>query len=643
MKNKKLLNCMNLLDDTYIIEANPENKRKRKKINWVKFGALAACICLMVTALNLFLFIPFKTQVPDVSQYESSEYFPIIEKLNLLSATKPKYKNNFDKIISSFSAVGGAFDNNVDFDGVFDKNEDFAPGASPDTGSDSNSSGKYEEITDNQVQGVTEGDLIKRSDKYIYYLSHNTLKIYSIAKEESKMVGEFDLSYVETVNEYGKTEETSLYVYNSEMYLSKDCKTITVIGMDNKKTKIISLNVETPEKITLKGYASVEGNYKTSRVVDGKLLVITNKYIYNKDIDFSKEETFIPSVSYDNDKETMLVPMDKIIVSDKVTAQSHTVVTLLDESSLGIKGCASFLSFTNDVYVTNNAIYASNSLSEDINDAVSSKQKSVTEIACISYGDDGFDIKGSIKVDGYIKDRYSLDEHNGILRVVTTTQSFIRKYYGNYESVTVDSSNGTSASIYCIDLSTWKVISSVENFAPKGETVRSVRFDKNYAYVCTAVQLTDPVFFFDLSDVNNITYKETDNIDGFSTSLINLGDGFLLGIGRGDNWSTVKVEIYREGENKIESVCSYEIKNASYSENYKSYYVNRDMQLFGFGCYDYNVSYNYTKYVLLMFVNGELLELVNTPIQSNVDRMRSVYIDGYLYILGEYDFKVVKI
>jgi hypothetical protein len=45
----------------------------------------------------------------------------------------------------------------------------------------------------------------------------------------------------------------------------------------------------------------------------------------------------------------------------------------------------------------------------------------------------------------------------------------------------------------------------------------------------------------------------------------------------------------------------------------------------------------------LLFANGELLELVNTPINGQPENMRSVYIDGYLYIFAENDFKVVKI
>jgi hypothetical protein len=68
--------------------------------------------------------------------------------------------------------------------------------------------------------------------------------------------------------------------------------------------------------------------------------------------------------------------------------------------------------------------------------------------------------------------------------------------------------------------------------------------------------------------------------------------------------------------------------------------------MFGFGYHDYDAYYgpgrnNY--YVLLLFANGELLELAYTPINGQPENMRSVYIDGYLYILAENDFKVVKI
>ena len=631
MKNERLLDKMNLLDDKYINEANPQIK-KRKRINFLKIGALAACICLIVTAFNIFLFIPLKSTAPDVSQYKDNEYFPIIEKMNELSAPKPEYKNNFQRIMSCFSSIIGIFEKNgaIDFDNVIVGG---APNDSPDE--------EYNEITDNQVNGVTEGDIIKRSNKYIYYLSNRILKVYSIAQEGSEKVGEFDLSYIQKENEYGKPEEISLYTYNSEMYLSSDCETVTIIGTGGHKTRIISLDVSNVGSITLKSYASVEGNYHTSRMINGKLLVITNTFC--EDVDFSNEETFVPSVSYDSDSETTLVPMDKIVCAENLTIKHYTVASLFDERTLSLKGCASFLSFTNDLYITDSTIYASRSYSKEFTNAVSLKRKTVTEIACISYCDEGFDIKGSINVDGYIKDRYSFDEYEEILRVISTTSvsTVNQNIFTGDKSFITTKDDGTSASLYCIDLARWEIVASVEDFAPKGESVQSVRFDKNYAYVCTAIELTDPVFFFDLSDLSNITYKETGNIDGFSTSLINLDNGYLLGIGRGNDWSNVKVEIYKEVQNKVESICSYEIKSATYSTDYKCYYVNRDTNMFGFGYCDYNSTFNY--YALLQFSNGELLELVNIPFKSSLDNMRSVYIDGYLYIFGENDFKVVKI
>ena len=392
MKNKRLLDSMNLLDDKYIDEANPQNKRKRRKIKWVRFGTLAACICLMITAINLFLFIPFKAEVPDVSAYESSEYFPIIEKLNMLSAVKPKYKNNFDKIFSSLSVVGGAFDNksDVDLDASIPEN---APTDSPDGSGDFSENGSYTEITDNQVEGVIEGDLIKRSDKYIYYLSDNILNIYSIEKESSRLVGSFDAS------DSFIGADIRISNFGKEMYLSRDCRTVTIIGSyfsggesctsdkSNFKsgTIVIALDVSDATKISQKNYILVEGNYSTSRVVNGKLLVITKKAYYN--IDYSKAETFVPEVCYDNGTKSQLIPMSNIACPDKITDKSYTIISLLDENTLEFNGCGGFLSYSDQVYVTNNSVYATATLYKDISSTVSSKKKTVTKISCISYND----------------------------------------------------------------------------------------------------------------------------------------------------------------------------------------------------------------------------------------------------------------
>lgn len=51
MKNEKILNALGKVDEKFITASSPENTKKTKnaKINaWVKWGAMAACLCLVV-------------------------------------------------------------------------------------------------------------------------------------------------------------------------------------------------------------------------------------------------------------------------------------------------------------------------------------------------------------------------------------------------------------------------------------------------------------------------------------------------------------------------------------------------------------------------------------------------------------------
>jgi uncharacterized secreted protein with C-terminal beta-propeller domain len=167
------------------------------------------------------------------------------------------------------------------------------------------------------------------------------------------------------------------------------------------------------------------------------------------------------------------------------------------------------------------------------------------------------------------------------------------------------------------------------------------------AYVCTSIQLSDPVFFFDLSNVNNITYTETGTIEGFSTSLINFGDGFLIGIGVGKTSSTLKIEVYTEDGEAVIPLCSYELENTYYSTEYKSYYVDRENQLVGLGVRSYSgEKFNdkgCTGYILLSFDGFSLNELLAVALDGEPRDMRGVYIDDCFYILSEDDLIVKKI
>ena len=94
MKKKNWYRGLGLADDEYIAEADPQNAVRQKQ-NKRFISILAACACLALVLGNLWLFIPFSTTPPDVSRYSESEYYGLIQKLNLLTFQPPKYKNKY--------------------------------------------------------------------------------------------------------------------------------------------------------------------------------------------------------------------------------------------------------------------------------------------------------------------------------------------------------------------------------------------------------------------------------------------------------------------------------------------------------------------------------------------------------------------
>ena len=658
MKKKNWYKGLSLADDKYVAEAHPDNVIKPKR-NKILISLVAACACFALIICNLWLFIPYNTTPPDAEEYKDSEYYELIKKLKALTFEQPKYKNNAEKLWDTIKDISfvpmGKNEDNVEMDYVAD-GAPMAPESSGGAYTDAvngaeNGTGSYKEVTDNQVEGIIEADRIKRSDTHIYYLNDEVLRVYSIDKENTKEVGSYAIY----------DEGRGNYIGQWEFYLSSDCKTATVVTQYYSKNEstsrryvnLISLDVSDPANIVKKDEFNVTGEYMSSRLTNGNILLLTEFVMHKQEINFDDEKTFIPQI--DEGDGEYSIPASGIVSPDNLSNTRYTVVMKLDESTLDLKGAAAYLSYSENVYVSENHVFLTNEFSvvKEDKDKIKTKN-STTEISCLTYGGDSFELKGSVTVNGSVKDQWSMDEYEGVLRVFTTTRAiaFRDTRYDNGSIMTEiiqASSDGANASLFCIDLSSFEVVASVIDFAPPNEEIKSVRFDKETAYVCTSVELSDPVFFFDLSDLNNITYKDTGTIEGFSTSLINLGNGYLLGIGRGGSWSSFKAEVYEETANGVRSVCSYELDEVAYSTDYKSYYIDRENQLIGLGIEDnsyYNKKdkhLNVNRYIVLHFDGYELVEIVNVPLAGSCAYKRGVYIDGYMYMFGYNDFKVVKV
>ena len=582
MKNKRLLETFSFIDEKYVKEAEP--KMKVSSVSPIKKLGRVACFVLIV-ALSLYLFIPFSTKGPNLTAYQSSEYFPIIEKIAAYRYQPSPYKNNFQYLSAE---IGDFFDSFSKMDGG-----NFAPGVGDAVGNPENSTngsnGKYEETTDNQVNGVIEADLVKRTDKYIFRLGLSELKVYSIDKENSTEVAKFEFP--------GYEDEKSERQYEREMYLSEDGNTVTVIAPYydsnfNSRVRIISIDVSDIKNISIKKNISIDGYYNSSRMVDGKLLFISEYTVKGGDIDYTKPETFVPSIT--DGEETSPIKFEDIIYPSEIGSTRYSVVALIEEDSLELLKAYALLDFYNDIYVSENNVYVTKEYNkkEDIGENGAFKSTTMTDIAVLGYKGDTLEYKGALTTEGLVLDQYSMDEFENHFRVVTSTTEQtvaarkngkpVEIIDGNGNTVPIRDSVTRSASLTVFNLETLEKVGEVRNFAPDGESVQSVRFDGREAYVCTAIvqTFTDPVFFFDLSDYANITYTDTGVIEGFSTSLIQLGDGFLLGIGR-ENWEYNKVEVYEEKDGQVVSVDVYKYIG-QHSSDYKGYLVDRENNLFGF-------------------------------------------------------------
>ncbi len=755
MKKSDLNKMLGLIDDDILNEARPSGKRPKSKTSmWLKIVSAAACfllilnVALVPTALymngkisSLVDELDGKNQLidnifngagdtsPDTVPEESEKNPPIYvqnvlelpigknnDKTVLLSSPLLSASSKYEDIINSIIQSSPNLDKeNVDQDAM-DKNESMGDleneleDAMENLGE---SKDEYHETTDLQVKGVIEGDIIKRSSKYIYYLSGSKLKIYSIDKQNSELVALYSIEkHIEALNEalkipeqlhknddtlqdkeeiYDAIERVEDVYYTSvkEMFLSRDLKTVTIViqnrvsvnVLDDNKwdimldeyndalycTTLLSLNVEDPDAIYLNNLTTVFGAYESARLVGDSFLLFT-KYtpIAN--------ELIIPQ--YNDGEGFKHIPRENIYSPNKYHNGSYLISYQINSGSYDVSDVYAYASYDGEIYVTSNSIYVTRQYNDKktfiseypiyLKDVVSDKtvdpdailgygkktivsNKIATDILRIDISSGTFVPVGAVSVDGYIKDRYSLHE-NGEYFYVVTTDSPARQYtyyeneyglkdYGyDYDIVDV----GTSANLFVIDNETMALISSVIRFAPNGETVRSVRFDGYNAYVCTAVLNTDPVFFFNLSDPHNITYSDTGTIPGFSTSLIELPNGELLGIGT-DNDGYVKLEVYRMAENNtVVIVATMKIKASSYSTDYKTYFIDRENGYFGIG-YNDRKREDGERYALVKYENGYFTLILDREISGTLGSKRAVMIDGYFYILSSEDFKVVYV
>jgi uncharacterized secreted protein with C-terminal beta-propeller domain len=137
------------------------------------------------------------------------------------------------------------------------------------------------------------------------------------------------------------------------------------------------------------------------------------------------------------------------------------------------------------------------------------------------------------KFGGWLLNQFSVDEHEGRLRIATTQdvmetvvdqwgRGWIRQQR-RFNNLLVLEQNGTEL----------EVVGKITNLAPT-ELIKSVRFLEDRAYV-TTFRVIDPLFTIDLSDPTHPEVQGALKIPGFSDYLHPVGEDYVIGIGRDAN------------------------------------------------------------------------------------------------------------
>ena len=366
-----------------------------------------------------------------------------------------------------------------------------------------------------QVENVDEADIIKNDGKYIYTASSNSENKISIYKPDGKKVKLMSqIEYNNVGDDENEAFISDIYIYNNSLIAqsySYDENSWEYTNID-----IYSLaDIKKPKKI----YSfSQQGSYVSSRITNGKLLVVSNRYISS---DLCKtDEDYLPKTKI-NSAEKNLSPKDICIVNDS-NSESFLIVSEIDilskENTVVSKAIAG--AGTN-IYCNENNLYIANSIWDDKNQA--HRLKDITPILKFNTEIYKIDITSGIKftakatVSGAVNNQFSMDEYAGNFRIATTAS---------------DEKSNDINKLYVFD-SSLKKLGEIEGFA-KGESIQAVRFSGNTAYVIT-YENTDPLFVIDLSNAQKPKIKGSVKISGFSTNLIPISSNQLLGIGYADD------------------------------------------------------------------------------------------------------------
>ena len=545
--------------------------------------------------------------------------------------------------------------------------EDSVPTASEPADSPSQGS-EYQ--TNVAVEGVDEADIVKVKGDYIYYLIEKATFVFKKNQDgldiKAKIEG-FEQDALE--EQYGDVEvRHHTYKRMCDLYLTDKYLiirsyineyTYTVYnGLKETQNYINSTCFDIYDLSTLKLAKSFKlpGSIVSTRLFKNCLYIVNSVSFsaFDRPIFYVDDEEHISALDHifyypEDYRVNGFVSLYKLELEDEFTLTHEHILTGYAES---------FYMSENHMYLLRPYNYMREEFDTYDNFYYS------TFITVID--NETLGLVDTIGVYGTILDKYSLNEKDGFLRIVSTGDVTKRqkagKYYYNRTSTIVN-----ALTIFEFKEQGLEKIAFIDKGIGKvGERIKSARFNGNMLTVVTFRQI-DPLYYIDLTDPYNPVITSEFEISGYSVYQHPYKDNYVIGFGyEVENNRNVgyKITLFDVSDKEnIRSVGeSFIIKSdigngyvfaPSFFNNPKELMVDTKNGFFGFNYQSYYYKDYYSSYQLIsnyVVIKVDLtskspfslvLELTGDATISNFSRM--VYIDNYYYALSNSEVVIYQL
>ncbi|PKM50854.1 MAG: hypothetical protein CVV02_09045 [Firmicutes bacterium HGW-Firmicutes-7] len=516
--------------------------------------------------------------------------------------------------------------------------------------------------TNNQVDGVEEGDVIQTDGSYIYKVDqYKNITIINANPNNPQIVSTIKIDGNMNISELFLANGKLIVIANSYGYaFPLEGEVISnKIAIDvsfpryrgNDETKVLIYSLVDISKPTLEKDYSFDGLYVSGRTIGSSLYFVTNKNMYYdwytilEDNNMVKDEMLLPSYTdYTIDEKVTLAYKDIRYFPD-FTEPSYMITVGIEMKNLDIKpDVQAYLGTSGTIYVSNTQLFTTITKYDLKN--TGTNYNTSTQIYQYDLKDGRITASGKGEVQGTIVNQFSMDAYKDYFRITTTT------------GFTWDEVNPSKNNLYILD-SKMKTVGKIEGLA-EGERIYSTRFMGDKVYMVTFKQV-DPLFVIDASNPTKPEVLGYLKIPGFSEYLHPVDENHLLGFGydtkvEGDRVTTggLKLSLFDVTNplKPIEKQNQIIGNQGSYSEllwNHKAlmYAGNQELMAFPVQLTGDNYNIEFTGAMVYSINSNGFKQKGNVSHYNSGTQYdqykvhwdyainRILYIEGYLYTLSE--------